>query len=205
MSSTAPNHGHANVAAAGIGTRFGLDPEDAALMVGLCSGLLQEAGIDGDHFLARLEQGNDLGEALGLPAELTEFLYARAHRWFIVDRADRAEPLFRALCVLDGEVADYWIGLGICLRLRDSFDAAALAFNTAALLRPQWAVPAFHAAELAILACDYDNAAAYLVRFRETADAAIPERMMAEAARMRTALELRRTGPSGHPNTSGAR
>lgn len=195
MSSTAKEDEHAKGDTAGIGMRFGLDRDDAALMVGLCSGLLQEAGIDGDRFLARLEQGDDLGAALGLPAELLEFLYARAHRWFTVDRIDRAEPLFRALCVLDGEVADYWIGLGICLRLGDSLDAAALAFSTAALLRPQWAVPAFHAAELAILAGDYGKAALYLTRFHETADPTIPERMVAEAARMAQALALRHTGP----------
>jgi tetratricopeptide (TPR) repeat protein len=173
-----------------IGARFGLDAEDAELMAGLCSGLLQEAGIGGDQFLARLGQGDDLGAALGLPADLTEFLYARAHRWFTVDRADRAEPLFRALCVLDGQIADYWIGLGICLRLRDSLDAAALAFGTAARLRPQWAVPAFHAAELAIRNGDYGGAAGHLARFRQTADHDIPERMSAEAARMAAALEL---------------
>ncbi|MGQ3211766.1 MAG: hypothetical protein ACT6U0_11515 [Shinella sp.] len=193
MNSTEAKDERARGDTAGIGTHFGLDREDATLMVSLCSGLLQEAGIDGDRFLARLEQGDDLGAALGLPAELTEFLYARAHRWFTVDRIDRAEPLFRALCVLDGEVADYWIGLGICLRMRENLNAAALAFSTAALLRPQWAVPAFHAAELAVLAGDYGKAAIFLTRFRETADSTIPDRMAAEAARMTAALELRHT------------
>ena len=173
-----------------IGARFGLDGEDAELMAGLCGGLLQEAGIGGDQFVARLERGDDLAAALGLPAGLSEFLYARAHRWFTVDRADRAEPLFRALCVLDGQVADYWIGLGICLRLRDSLDAAALAFSTAARLRPQWAVPAFHAAELAIRNGDYGDAAGHLDRFHQTADHDIPERMGVEAARMADALQL---------------
>lgn len=198
MSSTQTSAEGANESPDRIGALFGLDQEDTAMMVGLCSGLLQEAGIDGDQFLARLGQGDDLGAALGLPAELTEFLYARAHRWFVVDRIDRAEPLFRALCVLDGEVADYWIGLGICLRLRDSVDAAAIAFSTAALLRPQWAVPAFHSAELAILGGDYGKAAADLARFRAAADDTIPERMTAEAGRMEVALTLRRAA-GGEP------
>ncbi|WP_378940815.1 hypothetical protein [Mesorhizobium sp. ANAO-SY3R2] len=171
-----------------IGARFGLKGQDALMMVALCSGLLQEVGISGDQFLARLEQGDDVGAALGLPSELTEFLYARAHRWFMVDRVDRAEPLFRALCVLDGQSADYWIGLGICLRLRGSLDAAALAFSTAARLRPHWAVPAFHAAELAIQTGDYGGARGYLARFHEAPDQDIPERMRQEAARMAVAL-----------------
>lgn len=177
---------------AGIGAIFDLSPGDADLLEDFCRRLLRDVGIDGRQFFQRLQAGESMGAALGLPAGITELLYSRAYRWFGVGRADRAEPLFRALCVAEGSVADYWVGLGICLRIREDLEGAGLAFATAARMRPGWAVPAFHACELAIRAGDLDVAAEQIARFHATADDTTPERMHAEIARMSKALDMRR-------------
>src|SRR5262249_28652390 len=72
----------------------------------------------GRKIFNRLREGASLGEALGVSNDVIEFLYARAHRWIVVGRHEKAEPIFRVLCMLDGESADFWTGLGICLKAR---------------------------------------------------------------------------------------
>lgn len=177
--------------ATGWAEHFGMRPEDAPLMEELCRSLLREAGLDGERFFASLAQGASFGGALGLPPEISELLYSRAHRWFSVERPDRAEPLFRTLCILDGQVADYWVGLGVCLEIGNRPKAAAYAFATAAMLRPQWAIPAYYSAAIALHSGDLAEAGQQLKRFERLADAATPDGIRAEAGRIRAALELR--------------
>ena len=175
-----------------LGAMFGLSAADAALLERAGSEVLEEAGLDASRFFARLRQGGSIGAALGLSPALVELIYARAYRWFLVDRPDRAEPMFRALCAADGTVADYWVGFGLCLRLRRDFSGAAVAFAAASRLRPDWEVPAFHGAELALQRKDAAAAAAEIARFRRLAGADTPERMVTEVQRMEQALAAQR-------------
>lgn len=170
------------------GILFGLAGADADLLEQICGEALGVTGVDAGRLFDRLRQGQSLGAALGLPHDVTELIYARAHRWFVAGRPDRAEPLFRALCAADGGTADYWIGLGICLRLKGDYAGASLAFSVATDLRPDWAVPAFHAAELALQRRDRTSAEAEIQRFRRLLDAETPERMREEVSRMEQAL-----------------
>ena len=174
-----------------IGTLFDLPPHEANLLEAFCKRALAEAGIDGGAFLRRLKDGQGFGSALGLSEDVIELIYARAHRWFAIGRYERAEPLFRALCVADGRVADFWVGLGVCARLRDDLKSAEIAFRTADRLRPDWAVCAFHLCELSLRAQDFTAAAQHLARFTELADDTIPEAMRAEARRLEAALQMR--------------
>lgn len=178
---------------------FGLEPDDARLLAEHCAPILAQAGIDPGRFFERLDGGGTMGEALGLPPEAGELIYARAHRWFAVDRPDRAEPLFRALCIADGRQADHWAGLGICLRIRAELAQARLAFAMASYLRPGWAVAHFHAGELELHAGELEEAAALLALFERTRDDDTPPAMVAEARRMALALALRRGRQAGPP------
>ena len=180
------------VGEAPAGALLGLTGADADLLEQVCGDALSTAGVDSHRFFSRLRQGQSLGAALGLPADVIELIYARAHRWFVAGRPARAEPLFRALCAADGGAADYWIGLGICLRLKGDYAGASLAFSMAGTLRPEWAVPAFHAAELALQRRDRVTAEAELGRFRRLADATTPERLRDEAARVERALNAQK-------------
>ena len=117
-------------------------------------------------------------------------------------KPDRAEPLFRALCIADGRVADYWVGLGVCLRMRKDRESASLAFSVASSLRPDWAVPVFHACELALASGDISSAGRHMKRLDALLAAGARRkrpcrsRMLAEAKRMAKALQLR-AGPGG--------
>lgn len=173
-------------------TLLGLSGDDSALLEQICGDALGAAGVDGARLFSRLRQGASLGTALGLPREVIELIYARAHRWFVAGRPERAEPLFRALCAADGGTPDYWIGLGICLRLKGDYAGASLAFSMAANLRPDWAVPAFHASELALQRRDRAAAEVELERFRRLADDTTPERMRDEVSRMERALSAQK-------------
>lgn len=180
---------------AAVARMFDLDPQDADLLEVYCQEMLGEVGVDGRAFFDGLREGKTIGEALGLPREALELIYARAHRWFSIGRPDRAEPLFRALCASETGVADYWVGLGVCLRLREELNGAALCFATAARVRPNWAVPAFHAIELALHQGDVEAAAREIALFDRLANASIPARMVEEVEKMRIAVGLRRAPP----------
>jgi hypothetical protein len=186
-----------------VGTLFDLPAADAALLEETCRDLLRQAGVDGERFFEGLRQGRTFGAALGMTPEISELIYARAHRWFSIGRPDRAEPLFRALCIAQARDADCWVGLGVCLRLREDRAGAELAFAVSSRLRPDWAVPVFHACELALMSGDLAAAQALLDRFRELVgrqrpESPIPERMIAESERLGRALRLRRA-PASQP------
>lgn len=186
-----------------IGTLFDLPAADATLLEEICRDLLKQAGIDGSRFLEGLRQGQTFGEALGMTPEIAELIYARAHRWFSIGRPDRAEPLFRALCIAQARDADCWVGLGVCLRLRKDWDGAELAFAVASRLRPDWATPVFHACELALVSGNLTAAQERLDRFRELVgqqrlERSIPDSMIAEGERLGRALRLRRA-PAPQP------
>jgi tetratricopeptide (TPR) repeat protein len=146
----------------------------------------------------KLRRGVSLGRALEVPNAAVELLYSRAHRWCAVGRHDRAEPIFLALCVVKGESADFWTGLGICLRARSAWDEALAAFATASRQKPQWAVPHFHALELCVRRGAWVQAAAELAAFEQKTDNATHPSLTAEAGRYKKALLLR-----GHGSESG--
>ncbi|WAJ30502.1 tetratricopeptide repeat protein [Antarcticirhabdus aurantiaca] len=188
-------HETAHVGNEALARLFRLPPEDARTVASLAQEMLSGSGVDATRFFAALDAGEGFGAALGLTPPVLEALYARAYRWFTVGHPEKAEPLFRALCVADPGNADAFVGLGICLRLLGRVDAARLALDTAARLRPDWAVPTFHLCELA-LACRDDAAAArHLEDFRNRARADTPAAMSAEAARFAQVLALRRRRP----------
>ena len=66
--------------------------------------------------LEGLAAGKTIGQAIGLPPRATDLIYAQAYAQFNAGHPRRAQPLFAALCVLDGKIADHWLGLGVCLR-----------------------------------------------------------------------------------------
>jgi hypothetical protein len=175
-----------------LGAMLDLDDGEVAVLEKVFVEASEALGIHGAPVLARLAAGRTMGEALDLPPGTVELLYARAHQWFTAGRPDRAEQLFRAVCVLDGTNADSWVGFGVCLRLRDSFEAAAIAFDMAAGCRPAWAVPQFHALELATRRGDWPEADRRLAAFDERRDGSVPDALVAEADRIRSAMSLRR-------------
>jgi hypothetical protein len=107
-----------------------------------------------------------------------------------------AERLFRALCILNERNANHWVGYGVCLRLRGHLNEAALAFEAAARLKPDWAVPHFHALELAVHRQNWDTATQHLARYDERVSDEVAEAVRAEAERLRSAVALRTAGAS---------
>lgn len=176
------------------GERFaaalGLSAEEADAVGEAVASQLDGLGLDGAAVFARIRRGLPLAEALGFPGGTADLLYGRAYRWLQVGRPERAEPLFRALCVLDGRIADHWIGYGLCLRERRADQDAALAFETAVRLRPEWAVAHFHAFAQSATLGDWPRADEHWRRFTERADDGTPAAIRDEAKRLRAAVDL---------------
>lgn len=147
------------------------------------------------QMVERVNAGVPVHEALGLPREAIAELYRRAFAAFNAGHVARAEDLFRALCTLAGDVADHWVGYGVCLRLRDERMLARQAFEVARALRPDWGVPHFHLAELHLVEGDHERAETAIAAAEADADN-LPERMAGELPRYRFALERRRDAPA---------
>jgi tetratricopeptide (TPR) repeat protein len=149
------------------GGRPGLGEADEAALEQVFAVVASEMGFDGGAVAGRLRAGEPLAAALDLPGGTLDLLYARAHASFNAGRMIEAERLFRALTLLDGNGFDYWLGYGICLRLRDRFETARDVFAIAAALRPASAAPYFHLLEACLVSGDLAGARA-AVRACET-------------------------------------
>jgi tetratricopeptide (TPR) repeat protein len=192
MSDTASAQGQALAPDANpLGKALGLNAAELETLGAVFVEATRSLGIEGGPIFERLKQGQPLGQALGMPEGVGDLLYARAYRWFSVGRVDKAERLFRTLCLLNKDSANYWVGYGVCLRLRGRPNEAAMSFAAAARLKPDWAVPYFHALELAVHLQKWEAATQYLARFDELASDDIAEAIRAEVERLRSAVALR--------------
>jgi Flp pilus assembly protein TadD len=169
---------------------FGLNQEDLDLVQACLDDLLpgRSAGM-----ASALDAGRSFASILGLSPQILDVLYGRAFALFDAGHADRAEAMFRSLCVLDGQRADHWMGLGVCARIRDDLDSAMVAFSTASSLRGDWAVPYFHMFEIHMRRGDVSAATALLPRIEAGRDALTPQ-MREELVLFRLALDRRARG-----------
>lgn len=183
--------------ATALGEMFALDARDEGLLAEQLAACAAERGLQADRLIRGLAAGRSIGAALGVSPALGEALYAKAYRWCEVGRLDRALPLFRALCIVDGTVADYWAGYGLCLRTVDQPDLAELAFGMAAALRPDWALPFFHLAAVAATTGRDAESAALLDAFDARVGKLSDDPLKVEASRLRLVLASRREGGGG--------
>lgn len=175
---------------------FGLSAEETKQLGELFGEALASLGLDGERLFAALAEGRPLTEALGLPAGAVDLLYGRAHQWFAVGRPDRAEPLFRTLCLL-AAAPDHLVGYGVCLAARGAHAPAAAVLNDAARMRPDWPLPHLRLADIALRQGDLDAARRALAAYDARAAGAAAGPLAAEAARLRRALEIRAFAEAG--------
>jgi len=168
-----------------------LSREEASAMGDLFVQIVARFGLQGRPIFDRLEKGQSFARALDIPEGAADVLYFRAHQWFSVGRIERAEALFRALCVIAGQVADHWVGYGVCLKARGLLPEAGRAFETASVLRPDWAIPHFHLLECLIRSDEWERARLALEAFDNRVEDGLPAGVIAEAERFRMAIALR--------------
>ena len=172
------------------GTAALLDMETEALHA-----TLAELAPDGEPALAlvfeRVARGASLTEALDLPAEVVDLLYAQAFAAFDAGRVLAALNQFQALCLLAPRSTDHWLGLGICLRRVDQTAAAMLAFDTALALDPTAAAVRFYRLDLAAHLQDWPLAAAELAAFDGLPDAPAKRTLLPEVQRLRALVAVR--------------
>lgn len=187
----------AGFAGSPIGQSLGLERDEVALFGKLFGELAASLGIDGGPIFDRLAAGSSIGQALAVPDDAIERIYGRAHRLFTLGKLDRATALFRALCLLREEDADFWVGYGVCLRLTDQLARAQQAFESGANLRPDWAVPHFHLLELALHRRQWPQARAALAAYDARAGTGLAPEIVAESARLRVVLDHALNGERG--------
>ncbi len=169
--------------------------EDATKMAGqIFAACTEKLGIDGDKVFQSLVTTGSFKTALGITDAAIERLYGRAHQQFLIGQYDRAEELFRTLCALDKSRSDFWLGLGICYRVRGDDEAAMRMFDRAAALAPSDAVPQFHRFDVLMRQENWAEAAQACAVFEENSNAAMHDNIMKSFSKLKTALEMRRMG-----------
>lgn len=176
-----------------LGRAFGMTETEIDLLGAVFVETLGRSGVNAAPIFERLKAGASLGEAMAIPKGVAALLYARAHRWFSAGRPERAESLFRVLCIIDGENPDNWVGWGVCLRIAERWDDALRAFRTATTLAPDWSVPHFHALELHVRRGEWPAAAAALDSFDRLKGRGDADEIAEEVERFRGAVALHRT------------
>ncbi len=167
-----------------------IDEEGVKLVGDIFEIVSRGMGIDGRRIFDKVAAGAPFSEALSITPEALELLYARAHQCFAAGRVDKAEQLFRSLCVLDGDRVDFLLGYGICLRFREDYGAAAVMFETVALMRPEWAIPYYHLLEQFIHRKKWSEAKEALASFDIRAGERTEEAINTEVERFRKAIEI---------------
>ncbi len=82
---------------------------------------------------ALLEQGQSVGDFLGLAGEELETIYGVAHHSYDGGGYAQAEKMFGLLCLLDATRFRYWLGLGNSRQMLGRHDEALAAYLMAAL------------------------------------------------------------------------
>lgn len=168
---------------------------DATKMAGqIFAACTAKLGIDGDKVFQSLVTTGSFKTALGVTDAAIEGLYGRAHQQFQIGQYDRAEEIFRTLCALDRSRSDFWLGLGICYRVRGDDDAAMRMFDRAATLVPSDAVPQFHRFNVFMLQENWAEAAKACALFEANSDGSAHDNIMKSFTKLKTALEMRRMG-----------
>ena len=177
--------------AAPLQRSLGLSDSELNAFAPLFAEALSKFGMDGRLVLADLLSGKPLAQALAVPDGTADLLYARAHHWFGIGRYDKAEALFRTLCVLDGNKRDHWLGYGICLKIRSQSEPAVVALRIAAEKDPSSAVPYYHLLDVAIRSGAWGDARNWLQEFDARNAGSLSPAILADVDRYRKALALR--------------
>ncbi len=137
---------------------FGLGAGAMTLATRLFAQSTKGLGIDGAKVFRSFVETGSLKQALNVSDAAVDALYARAHQQFAIGQIRNAEEIFRALCALDGSKSDYWLGLGICTRIRGEVRAALSAFETGLRVSPENAAAYFHVLEVHMRSENWDGA-----------------------------------------------
>lgn len=172
---------------------LGLSPDATKVAAHVFAACTTKLGINGDKVFKSFLETGSFKAALGVTDAAIEGLYGRAHQQFLIGQYDRAEEIFRTLCALDRSRADFWLGLGICNRVRGDDDAAMRMFDKAANLAPSDATPHFHRFDIYMRTENWAEAAKACDLFEANRDGTEHDNIAKSFLKLRTALEMRQT------------
>jgi Flp pilus assembly protein TadD len=173
------------------GILSGLNPAELDACETVLKVMMQDVDLDVAGIFAALRRGRTLIEALGLPEQTVDLLYAQAIARFGAGDHAAAQALFQALSFLAPAVRDHWLGLGISARAQEQLDLARLAFETAVALAPETAAPRFHLCEVLCQKGDFAAAARHAKGFDAASMAPEKATLAADMKRLAALIELR--------------
>ncbi len=89
-----------------------------------------------DALQKRIEGGEPLYQILRIEGTLLDERYTLALGQYKSGKLDRAEELFRWLCLMNGTSSAYWMGLGACLQGQERWGEARTAYALAVAWSP---------------------------------------------------------------------
>lgn len=168
-----------------------LSPDAVNVAAQVFAACTDKLGVNGGKIFQSFVQTGSFKDAFGVSDAAIEALYARAHQQFTIGQYDRAEEIFRTLCALDRQRSEFWLGLGICYRVRGEDDAALRMFDRAANLAPDEAIPQFHKLDLFMRQEDWTKAATACRAYEAKADGSEHNNIKTSFFKLKTALEMR--------------
>lgn len=176
------------------GVAPGLSPDATKVAAQIFAACTEKLGIDGDKIFQSFVATGSFKTALGVTDAAIEGLYGRAHQQFLIGQYERAEEIFRTLCALDRSRSDFWLGLGICYRVRGDDAAALRMFDRAADLVPSDAIPHFHRFDVFMRQENWDEAVQACAAFEANSCGTEHDNIIKSFVKLKTALEMRQTG-----------
>jgi tetratricopeptide (TPR) repeat protein len=173
------------------GPLAGLNPAELDACEAVLKVLLRDMDLDAAGIFSALRQGKSLVEALDLPEQTIDLLYAQAFARFGAGDYSAALTLFQALSFLAPSVRDHWLGLGISARASDQLSLARVAFETAVAIAPQSAAPRFHLCEVLCQQGEWARARTQTEAFAQANMAPEKASLGGEMKRLSTLIELR--------------
>ncbi len=86
-------------------------------------------------------------DAIGIPDDVMEGIYAHAYRTYNVGKYHNAAQLFRLLIMLNALEPKYVLGLAACHHLLGQYDNALMMYMVVEVLNPKDPMPNYHSAD----------------------------------------------------------
>jgi len=115
-----------------------------------------------DHIAKEVAGGKNIQEALDVPQELLDNVYALAYEKYQKGEYEKASNFFRYLVIFNEKRYEYLLGLAASLHKQGEFDEASRIYLLAAIHRPDDPVPSFHGADCYLKLGDIESARAAL-------------------------------------------
>ncbi|MCB1213599.1 MAG: SycD/LcrH family type III secretion system chaperone [Chlamydiia bacterium] len=99
---------------------------------------------------AVFKQGMSPKDAMGMPKEVLEGIYAHAYHLYNTGKYGDSSLIFRLLMLLDPFDTRFYLGMAACSQMQEDYSAALVMYSMSEMIDPTNPTPHFHAGDCAL-------------------------------------------------------